>query len=360
MTRKKLATTAVAVALSAFFLYLAFRNINMRDLAASFAAVKWIWIIPVAALTWLSFWWRAWRWQKLLEPKQRCAVWHLFGPTMVGFAFNNIFPARIGELARPLALKKQENVPFTTGLSTVVLERMFDVLALLILFILVVLFIDFPEGMSLRYGEIEITRDLMNTIARNSLILAVVGFAGAIAMLSSRLRALAVTILRKMPLVPHRLTDKAAHLIENFALGFDSLRSPWLVLQIVFHTAAIWLVTAASIWAMGFGFPGMTMTFFHAMVFLVVTAILVALPSAPGYWGVYEIGGQAALVMIGLASNDSTGLSIALGFTLLFHFIQWAVTTAIGLFYAAKIHVSVKEVSAQADHPLDNDNNAAR
>lgn len=352
MNRKKLITTIVALGISIVFLYIAFKGIDLRVLWETFRGINWVWMLPTVVLTYLSFWWRGWRWQKLLKPLKECGIMSLLGPTMIGFAFNNIFPARAGEIARPIALKKKENIPFTTGLSTVLLERMFDVLALLVLFILVLAFIRFPDDFIFRYKELEITPELIGSIAQKSLILAIIGFGGAIAMLMPAFRRLVIRIVNAMPLLPAKLKQWITHFFETFANGFDCLRSPWLVVQIVLHTMAVWGLTGLSIWTLGLGFPGFELTIFDTMIFLVITCMVVALPSAPGYWGVYEVGGQVAFVLAGVVANTEVGLAQAMGFTLLIHFVHFGVSTAMGLYYAARIHVSVSEVSQRAEQPI--------
>ena len=111
----------VGVAISAVFLWLAFRDVDFADLGRAFAKTNWFLAVLMMALTMASFYWRAFRWQIFLDPLRRIPSWRLYPPLMVGFAFNNIFPARAGEFARPLALAKSEKIPFGAGLSTVVL-----------------------------------------------------------------------------------------------------------------------------------------------------------------------------------------------------------------------------------------------
>jgi uncharacterized protein (TIRG00374 family) len=345
MTRGKLISTLVAIVLSVVFLVIAFRRIEFGQLVETFRTIQWLYAVPFVAVTWVTFWWRGWRWMKLLRATHRLRLRDVFGPMMVGFGFNSIFPARAGEFARPLALVKQANVPYTTGFSSVVVERIWDILALLFFFILCSFFITFDDSIAYAYGELTITPATLEGIVRKVSILAAVLLAGSLTMLSGRCRDLMRWILHRLPLLPDKVRATLVALFDSFALGFEALRRPALVAQVAFDSLGIWFLTGLTFWIMALGFPGFEMTVGHAMVFLVVTCLMVSLPSAPGYWGLYEVGGLIALKLVDPQIDES----LAMGYTLVVHFLQWALVTVVGLYYAGRIHVSVKEVPSDVE-----------
>ncbi len=348
MTTKKKITTAVAAIVSIAFLILIFRSIDFAALVRSFKSIEWIWLLPFTLMTWLVFYWRAIRWKLLLLPSKELTVWQCFGPTMVGFGFNSILPARAGEFARPLALGKSCGVPYGTGLSTVVVERILDALMLVGLFALLPFFFEFQGDFQYEFKGIVITPDLLTRLARKTSYLVAVLFAGSVAMLSIRFQRFVLRIVNAMPLIPRGIRQKLNDLFLSAAEGFLALRNPRLLVLILIHTVGIWWLNAASFQVMSFGVPGAQLTVAQSFVFLVVTAMLVALPSVPGYWGLYEVGGWMALVLCGIVDNTPEGYSLALSLTLVVHFVQWILPTAIGLYYAGRIHVSVSETEAAA------------
>jgi uncharacterized protein (TIRG00374 family) len=346
MTTRKKVATILAIVVSLIFIWIAFRNIDFRELVNTLRTVSWAWLVPYTVVTIVSFYWRAIRWQVLLAPLKRVSLHESYGPLMIGFGFNSIFPARAGEFARPLALMKQSSIPFGSGFSTVVLERICDALMLLGLFAVVPFFISFDVEFSKSYGNMTITPETLNTAARSTSVFVAILFVGSLLMISRRFRGFVQTVMEKIPFLPDVVRKKLISIFASFAEGFDSLRDWRALLVVALHTIGIWLLISWSFMLLSWGFPGVQLSFLEAVTFVVITAILVALPSVPGYWGLYEIGGMLALVLTGVVPNTAAGLSAALGFTLVAHFVQWIVPTAIGLYYAGRIHVSAGEAAA--------------
>lgn len=421
MSRGKLISTVVALVVSAVFLWLAFSRIDFAALLSTFASINWLWTLPFLAITWLTFYWRAVRWRLMLSPGHpELTTWGVFGPLMIGFGFNSVFPGRVGEIARPLALTKTKGVEFPTALSTVVLERVFDGIILLGLFLFALYSVDmnneqlkFPMDtrFTLRGGELrwvgviggtllglvlaiggawyarrakkenlsgvlmgvgagvglliavvssfaidpafvktfgqqmEVGPKVLNQLVGKLIIAIAVLFVGALLFLIDPIRNFGVRVFLSLPLVPKVIKDKVQGLVDSVAKGFVALRDPMLLAQIVLFSALVWVGTGLSMWVLAFGFPAFPLTMAYSMVFLTITAFFVMLPSSPGYWGPYELGGMVALILCGVVANTDEGKAVALGFTLIAHFVQWAMVTAIGLYYAGRIHLSTADVA---------------
>ena len=120
----------IGVLLSSTTLYLAFRNVPFQDLAKYFTTIRYIWILPAVTATLISLLLRVARWQIIVGSFHRITFWRAFHPVMIGFMLNCVLPGRLGELARPAVLRSNEPVPFTTGLATVAMERLFDFIIL--------------------------------------------------------------------------------------------------------------------------------------------------------------------------------------------------------------------------------------
>lgn len=346
MSKSKIITTIVGLVVSIAAIWFALRAIELSDLWEALASVHWLWGIPCLVVAYLSFILRTMRWQLLLLPYRRIGIRPLFGPLMVGFGFNSILPARIGEFARPLALMKTEKVPFTTGFSTVFVERILDIVVLLALVVVTPFLIDTTNtDISFTFGEREISQAFIFDAAKGLSVLAVLLLVACALMLFPWFRSFCEAVIHRLPLLSTPLKEKLAAIFHGFARGFEALSKPKLLVLALFYSALVWIVTAWSFQLMSHGFPNVDINLREALFFTMVTCVAITIPAAPGYWGLYELGGKLALVLAGVVANTSAGMAAALGFTLVVHFIHWTLTTVVGLWYAGKIHISPSEAT---------------
>jgi uncharacterized protein (TIRG00374 family) len=358
---KKTLQLVIGIAISGFFIWLAFRNVSLAQLTSALKGTNWLYAIPFMAITMGSFYWRTFRWKILLAPTKDVPSWRLYGPLMIGFAFNNVFPARAGEFARPLALAKQERVPFGAALSTIVVERLVDIITLLALFVTMPYYMTIDPAISRSYklGErtLTINAEQLNSASHS------ISFAAAFLMvvifsfMVPQMVRLYIRILRWIPLVPSWIKEKLVGFIEGFTKGLDSLRNVKAVLLLAFHSIVVWFSVAFCFQLMSWGFDGVKLTFGQALAFLVVSCVIISIPSSPGFWGLYEFGGMVALLLMGAVPNTPDGEALAVTFTMVVHFLQWAPITAYGLWAAARLSVTPsaltqEEKSAGGDVPV--------
>lgn len=351
-TAKKWLQITIGVAVSAFFIWLSFRSIKLADLAAALKSANWWYAIPMMCVTMASFFWRCFRWQILLAPVKKITAARLYPPLMIGFAFNNIFPARAGEFARPLALSKAEGVPYGTGFSTVLLERVIDVITLLVLFIGMPYYMSIDPSVKETYNlggkEIIIDAAWLKSATKSISFLAVAMTIVLGSFLVPAMKKLYIAILEKMPLLPAIVKEKLIAFIESFTSGIQSVKSPKAIVMLAIHSLIIWFSVAFSFQLMGWGFPGVQMTFGQSLAFVVVTCVVISIPSSPGFWGLYEFGGLIALLLMGVVPNDAAGRAQAFAFTAVVHFLQWLPITIYGLWAAGKLSVKAGEAEAVA------------
>src|SRR2546423_9786064 len=125
--------TAIVLGVAASLVVVFLRNVLLRDVAGAIvqARISWLGISLLTAI--LSLIIRALRWQYLLEPLGRASFGNAFRATAVGFAASSILPARAGEVIRPYFLARQERMTATGAFATIILERVLDVLTVLVL-----------------------------------------------------------------------------------------------------------------------------------------------------------------------------------------------------------------------------------
>lgn len=175
----------LGVALSALFLYFALRGVSPQDLWLAVSNFNWVWAFPFLLLTFFSLWVRAWRWKYLLQPTINLTSARLFSPMMIGFAINSLLPARAGEFARAYVLAKKENLTFGAVFGTIVVERIFDSITLLILLAAVLGNLDFDAAVSYSYS----TRGQLSYDTL-TVLLALVGGSGILAAMLMAMKAI--------------------------------------------------------------------------------------------------------------------------------------------------------------------------
>ncbi|MBW2193813.1 MAG: flippase-like domain-containing protein, partial [Deltaproteobacteria bacterium] len=132
--------------------------------------------------------------------------------------------------------------------------------------------------------------------------------------------------------------------IDNFASGFSLLRYPVRILACFGLSILIWCLTACSFYIMAQGCPGITLSFIELYAVLIIICFFIALPSVPGFWGVWEAGGVFALALFGISAKD------AVAFTLVNHAVQLIPIIIIGMVSAMLTGVNIWQVSYGKDH----------
>ena len=124
------------------------------------------------------------------------------------------------------------------------------------------------------------------------------------------------------------------------------MKSVKAVALLAFHSIVIWFSVAFTFQLMSWGFPGVHINFGQALAFLVVSCVIISIPSSPGFWGIYEFGGMTALMLMGVVANNPEGQAQAVTFTMVVHFLQWLPITIYGLWAAGKLSVSATDAEA--------------
>lgn len=127
----------VGLLISGGFLWYSFSKANLPRLWTTLQTINAWYMLPFVAVTMFTMWIRAVRWRMLLAPTVAVTSAQTWRPLMIGFAFNGIFPARAGEFVRAWLVAKRHGGAFTGAFATVIVERLYDSLLL----VLVVLFI---------------------------------------------------------------------------------------------------------------------------------------------------------------------------------------------------------------------------
>jgi uncharacterized protein (TIRG00374 family) len=304
---------ALGIVVSAVFLYFGLQGVQLDEVARRIVGADLIWLVPSVAIYFLAVWGRTWRWHYLLRPMKRVSLRALFPIVVIGYMGNNVYPFRAGEVIRAYVLKRNEGISLTGSLTTIVVERIFDGLVMLIF-----VFAALP------FAPIE--ADWLRTV----IIFGTLVFFGALAVflaLAARpahaQRLAYGTITRLLPLKAHapllRLTD-------HFLDGLKSLRSPRDLLMTLFTSIFIWLTETTKYWFVMHAF-NFEVSFFALMIMTAVVNLATTLPAAPGYIGTFHTPGILVLETFRVNSE------VAASYTIVLHAALWLPITLLGFVY---------------------------
>jgi uncharacterized protein (TIRG00374 family) len=335
MSRKLSISLALGSIVSALALYLSFRNVPLAQLAAYIKTINYWWIGPTIAIGIACFFLRTLRWQIILGDIERIRFWQAFHPLMIGFMVNCVLPGRVGELARPVILRQKRGISVTTGIATVAAERIFDIGALILLFALVFGTIAGRPDLQGDYFGFHLNSDLLKSAAWGLIRLSVALSVCIMLLIIGATRRLIKTAIERIgrylavriPRFQKKIVQASGFtilIIDNFAAGLSLVRSPFRLLACVGLTVLIWGLTAFSYLVFSKGCPGIELSFMELTTVMVVICFAIALPSVPGFWGLWEAGGVFALSIFGVAEKD------ALGFILVNHAAQVFPVIAVG------------------------------
>ncbi len=319
----------LGVAISAGFLYLALRGLQLGDLWGALQDANYWWLLPGIAVYFLGVWARAWRWHYLLRPLKRIPTREMFPIVAIGYMGNNIYPARAGEVLRAYVLKRKQNVPVSASLATILVERIFDGVVMLMF-----VFANLPELARLT-GESGFAGSIQNLAVWGA-----AAFAGALAVFllvaakpEPSMRVIGGLIDR---LAPQRLRARLREVVERFLGGLASLRSPRDVLMVFVTSVVVWLFETGKYWLVMHAFP-FEVSFFALMLMNGIVNLATTIPSAPGYVGTFDAPGIAVLRAYGVDA------AVAAGYTLVLHVALWVPITALGAWYMARESINWME-----------------
>lgn len=328
--------SAIGIVLSAALLVWTLKDVSLAAVWAELARSSIPYFLASAFFATLIFPMRAYRWRIILEPvAPDLPVGPLWRSTAIGMMINNVVPARAGEIARAYAVTRETPVTFASALASLAVDRLFDMFAILGLGAAAILDPAFPP-------DARVAGQSLGDLAQGSIIIVVV-LVGALYLLAyfpaQLVRAFEIFARKVSPTVEER--GKSALL--RFSDGLSVLKSPVRFLLVLAWTIAHWLVNALAFW-LGFKAVGLTLPFSAALFLQMLIAVGVALPSAPGFFGVFE---KLATVGLAIYSVEPTAAaSWAIGF----HILSFIPITLIGIYYFSRLGLSFGELRAQSDN----------
>lgn len=289
---------AAGVVIGGGLLYYAFRDVDFREVAQAFKRIRVVWLPLLAVIPLADLWFRAARWRLLLRPACETDVWTLYKLEGIGLAINNLLFLRMGEVARGVICGRRLGIPVPTALATIVVERMCDSAALLVIFLASAAMLPELFPAKVRLGAAACVAGLL-------------AFLAVLSALAPRLEG----ELSRLDGYP-----RAQRFVRDVAKGSRALRSFGTAWRVVALSMGLWIMQTFTYWAaaraMGFE-PSLSVL--RSMAVLGVAAAGVAIPALPGGIGNFEAAIKLILVHFGYpqALAVSYGTFIHAGFYLI-------------------------------------------
>ena len=316
---RSLAWWALSFLVSGILLYYSLRGVDWTTVWHIIATANWPYLAGGAVITSGSYFLRGLRWRVLLNAEADFSVGTVFWANMAGYLGNNFLPARAGEMLRSVLISSRSKLSKTYVLTTALSERLMDVIALVLGSSLVLLTVS-PKP---RWME-----DLSRTMA------IVAGLGAVVITLLPHTGTLVETILQRIPM-PAGLRKTLLRLAEQILLGMRAFHDWRRFASFVFLTLVIWVAdsTGAIIGARALG---LHFSFSVALLLLTGMGLGSALPSTPGYVGVYQFVAVTILMPFGVTRDA------ALAYILLVQVSGYVIVALLGL---PGLYISRRNVS---------------
>jgi len=296
-TLKSVLTVVISLAFAGFFLWLALKGLDFKVIQKSLAKANYLWVAFAAVFALLAYWFRAIRWNLLLEPmghkiSSSSALWSL----SFGYLMNLTIP-RSGELARATALYGVEKVPVDKSFGTIILERVVDLICMLGFLGLALIFkydaiLSFYENSGVNINPNKIL-----------IVLGILAVAGV----------LFFVFKNKFVNVP--VLGKIIGIIDGILLGLTSIFKLKEKGKFIIYTVGIWVSYYFAAYLVCFALPETSDFTFADGFFIIVVGTLGMIIPASGGIGAFNLAMKFGFMALFLAMGKSAELGGEMGLT---------------------------------------------
>ncbi|WP_411812114.1 lysylphosphatidylglycerol synthase transmembrane domain-containing protein [Chryseobacterium scophthalmum] len=296
-TLKSFLTIVISLAFAGFFLWLALRGLDFKVIQKSLAKANYLWVAFAAVFALLAYWFRAIRWNLLLEPmghkiSSSNALWSL----SFGYLMNLTIP-RSGEVARATALYGVEKVPVDKSFGTIILERVVDLICMLGFLGLTLIF---------KYEAIlAFYKNSGININPNKILLVVAGLAVA--------GVLFFVFKNKFVNVP--VLGKIIGFIDGIIQGLTSIFKLKEKGKFIIYTIGIWVSYYFAAYLVCFALPETSDFTFADGFFIIVVGTLGMIIPASGGIGAFNLAMKYGFMALFLAMGKSAEFGGEMGLT---------------------------------------------
>ncbi len=312
---KTFITIAISMAIALFFMWFALRDMEVQKIAGYFEKANYFWVLIAAIFGGLAYWFRAIRWNLLLEPMgYKISISNSFWTLSFGYLMNLTIP-RSGELARSTALYGVEKVPVDKSFGTIILERVVDLICMGGFLLLTLIFkydaiLAFYKAADLNINPVKI------------LILIGIMFVGIFSFFYFK------SYFIKFPLL-----DKIIGFIEGIFQGLTSIFKLKQKGKFIILSLAIWICYYLAAYVVCFALPETSQFTFADGFFIIVVGTLGMMVPASGGIGAFHFALKLGIMalFLSMGKNPEEGAEVGLAYAFISHTMQLVLMIVLGL-----------------------------
>jgi uncharacterized protein (TIRG00374 family) len=319
MFKKHFLKILAGICVSIVLIWLTLRQIDIKQSFELIAGVKYFVLIPGILVYAFTYILRSVRYYYILLPLKKTKVLDNLPYTIIGFFANNIIPLRLGELIRAKITGERLRVSRSSVLATIVIERLFDVIMFVLFFFLIVMVMSFPEF-----------------IKKSFYILTVVFFI-CLTMLYIMLthKNKALKVLSKIPI--SSIVESLTVFLNRFTGGLLVLKKPSILMKSFIFSGILWITEALFVVIVAYA-CGIDISILGGIFTIIIIGIGGIIPTAPGYFGAFELMGVLAL------STLSVDKDLAFMCTAICHFLQLVIIFTLGTLCVVKTKITFSDL----------------
>ncbi len=312
---------------------LVFKSVPVRDFWEALQRIHWLWIVPSFVIFYAGLYFRGLRWRWLLgESERKHSTELLFEGILVGYAFNNILPSgRVGEFARALYVSKNRALTFPFVFGTIVNDRLFDSLIVLLLVGLTAFWVlPIAPEIEVEFGGFELSAEVLNPLFVNVALGSLSVVAMVLALLVPPVARFIQGVVGRLPFLSDSVRNRLLGVVVGMFEGLNAVKSGRSLVWVSVYTFLIWGVNAVAAYTLAWAIPGLTISPFQAIGLMAIVTVCAVIPAAPGFWGLYEAGMIVGFQVLEIHEENA----VALAFGVTMHLIYYLPTTGLGLLFA--------------------------
>ena len=319
---KTFITIAISFAIAAFFMWFALKGMEFKKIAGYFAKANYFWVFAATVFGVLAYWFRAVRWNLLLEPMgYKISNSNSFWTISFGYLMNLTIP-RSGELARSTALFSVEKVPVEKSFGTIILERVIDLicmvgflgLTLIFKYKAILSFYDYVTKEKSKSATEESSTDIY-------LIFGAILILGIIAFL----------VRKKLENFP--IYQKVLNFIKGIFHGLTSIFKMKQKVKFILLSLGIWISYYFAAYLVCFALPETSNFTIVDGFFIIVVGTLGMMVPASGGIGAFHLALKFGIMalFLSMGKNPEEGGEVGLSYAFISHTMQLVIMVVMGI-----------------------------